>query len=196
VIALCMDALTDDGALFYNHRLRVEHGEVRFPLGLDFGFPITKVITWDRGTGIDVTLRNFCSAYEWIVVLAKPDFRLVDHAASGMGDVWRLGMEREDLGHPAPFPVSPAEKAMLATGRADGPRPVHGLRDDAPGRAEPRAPRDRDRGRGAVLRDRRRPARARRPRRWERGPDPSKSRLPSSAEAERAQPSPNPEGSS
>jgi site-specific DNA-methyltransferase (adenine-specific) len=116
VIALCMDALTDGGALFYNHRLRVEHGEVRFPLGLDFGFPITKVIIWDRGTGIDVTLRNFCTAHEWIVVLAKPDWRLVDHAASGMGDVWRLGMEREDLGHPAPFPVSLPQKAMLATG--------------------------------------------------------------------------------
>jgi site-specific DNA-methyltransferase (adenine-specific) len=111
-----MDALTDDGALFYNHRPRVEHGEVRFPLGLDFGFPITKVIIWDRGTGIDVTLRNFCTAHEWIIVLARPEWRLVDHAASGMGDVWRLGMEREDLGHPAPFPVSLPQKALLATG--------------------------------------------------------------------------------
>ena len=116
VIALCMAALVDDGALFYNHRPRVEHGQVRWPLGLDFGFPLTNMIVWDRGTGIDVTLRNFCSVYESIFVLAKPDFRLVDHAASGMGNVWRLGMETEDLGHPAPFPVSLPQKALQATG--------------------------------------------------------------------------------
>jgi DNA modification methylase len=116
VIALCMDVLAERGAIFYNHRLRVEHGELRWPLGLDFGFPLRKMIVWDRGTGIDVNLRNFCTAFEAIFLLAKPEFRLVDHAASGMSDVWRLGMETEDLGHPAPFPVSLPQKALLATG--------------------------------------------------------------------------------
>jgi site-specific DNA-methyltransferase (adenine-specific) len=33
-----------------------------------------------------------------------------------MSDVWRLGMEREDLGHPAPFPVSLPKRALIATG--------------------------------------------------------------------------------
>jgi site-specific DNA-methyltransferase (adenine-specific) len=65
---------------------------------------------------MDVNLRQFCSAYEWIAVLAKPGFKLVNHAASGMSDMWRLGMEREDLGHPAPFPASLPKKALLATG--------------------------------------------------------------------------------
>jgi site-specific DNA-methyltransferase (adenine-specific) len=101
---------------YYNHRPRTEHGVVRLPLGLDFGYPINKIITWDRGTGIDVTLRNYCSVYEWIIVLAKPEYRLVDHSASGMGDVWRLGMERKDFGHPAPFPQSLPRRALLATG--------------------------------------------------------------------------------
>jgi site-specific DNA-methyltransferase (adenine-specific) len=116
VIALCWLALVDEGAIFYNHRPRVEHGVVRLPLGLDFGVPLRQLITWDRGTGIDVNLRQFCSAYEWIAVLAKPEFKLVDHAASGMSDVWRLGMETKDLGHPAPFPVSLPMKALMATG--------------------------------------------------------------------------------
>jgi site-specific DNA-methyltransferase (adenine-specific) len=116
VIRLCWDAIAEHGAIYYNHRPRTEHGVVRLPLGLDFGYPINKIITWDRGTGIDVTLRNYCSVYEWIIVLAKPDYRLVDHSASGMGDVWRLGMEHEDLGHPAPFPASLPTRAMRATG--------------------------------------------------------------------------------
>jgi site-specific DNA-methyltransferase (adenine-specific) len=116
VIASCWELLTGAGALFYNCRPRVEHGRLRLPLGFDFGPPVRQIITWDRGTGIDVTLRHFCTVGEYIVLMAKPDFRLVDHAASGMGDVWRLGMEREDLGHPAPFPLSLPTKALVATG--------------------------------------------------------------------------------
>lgn len=116
IIAACWAALADDGAIFYNCRPRVEHGVLRLPLGLDFGVPVRQIITWDRGTGIDVTLRQFCTRGEYIVLLSKPDFRLVDHSASGMGDVWRLGMEHNDLGHPAPFPVSLPLKALQATG--------------------------------------------------------------------------------
>jgi site-specific DNA-methyltransferase (adenine-specific) len=116
VLALCWAVLGDDGAIFYNHRPRVEHGELRVPLGLDFGLPLRQIITWDRGTGIDVTLRSFCSAYEWLFVFAKPDFKLVDHAASGRSDMWRLGMEHTETGHPAPFPLTLPSRAIQATG--------------------------------------------------------------------------------
>lgn len=116
VIASCWDRLNATGAIFYNCRPRVEHGVLRLPLGFNFGPPIRQIITWDRGTGIDVTLRHFCTRGEYIVLMAKPDFRLVDHSASGMGDVWRLGMEHRDIGHPAPFPLSLPLKAIEATG--------------------------------------------------------------------------------
>ena len=116
IIRLCWAQLTDAGAIFYNHRPRVEHGVIRLPLGFDFGVPVRQVITWDRGTGIDVNLRSFCTVGEWIVVMTKPEFKLVDHSASGMGDVWRLGMEHGVKGHPAPFPVSLPTKALQATG--------------------------------------------------------------------------------
>ncbi len=99
-----------------NHRPRIEHGKVRLPLGFDFGYPIGQILTWDRSTGIGVNLRRYCSAYEWIVVLAKPEFRLVDHSASGLSDMWRLGMEHQDFGHPAPFPVSLPLRALTTTG--------------------------------------------------------------------------------
>jgi site-specific DNA-methyltransferase (adenine-specific) len=117
VLNECWSLLDDTGAIFYNHRPRIEHGRVRLPLGLDFGgLPLRQIITWDRGTGIDVNLCQFCSAYEWLFVLAKPAFRLVDHAASGMSDMWRLGMEHRETGHPAPFPVSLPKRALKATG--------------------------------------------------------------------------------
>ncbi len=104
-------------AVFYNHRPRVEHGRLRVPLSFDYGeVPLRQIIIWDRGTGIDVNLRAFCTRQEWVMLFAHPNFRLVDHAASGRGDVWRLGMEHERLEHPAPFPISLPYTAIEASG--------------------------------------------------------------------------------
>lgn len=103
----CLQAMFERVSLgvFYNHRPRVEHGRLRTPLSFDFGgVPLRQIIIWDRGTGIDVTPRHFCTRQEWVMLFAKPEMRLRDHSASGRGDVWRLGMEYQETGHPAPFP--------------------------------------------------------------------------------------------
>jgi site-specific DNA-methyltransferase (adenine-specific) len=111
-LAECWRLISDDGAIYYNHRPRVEHGRLRLPLGLDFGIPLRQIIIWDRGTGIDVNLRNYCTRQEWVLLFVKPEFRLRDHASSGTGDVWRLGMEYGETGHPAPFPLSLPLRAL------------------------------------------------------------------------------------
>lgn len=103
-------------AVFYNHRPRVEHGVLRDPLGNDFGIPLRQRIIWNRGTGIDVNLRAFCTRGEYVYLFAKSDFRLVSHSASGMGDVWDLGIEYGVKDHPAPFPVSLPTRCIQATG--------------------------------------------------------------------------------
>ena len=103
--------------IFYNHRPRVEHGKLRYPLDMDFGDLLPRqIIVWDRGTGVDVNLRHFCTRQEWIILFARDEFHLVDHSASGLGDVWPLGMERAEKGHPAPFPISLPKRCLLATG--------------------------------------------------------------------------------
>lgn len=114
-LSLIYNAVT--GAVFYNHRPRVEHGKVRLPLSMDFGdLAPRQIIIWDRGTGIDVTPRHFCTRQEWVLLFGKPDFRLRDHAASGMGDVWRINIEHDrSSGHPAPFPIALPAKALEAT---------------------------------------------------------------------------------
>ena len=116
VLDLLWQTIPDDGAIYYNHRQRVEHGIARLPLGMDFGIPLRQIITWDRKTGIGPNLRHYCSVAEWIFLFAKPDFSLVNHSASGMGDVWRLGMAQDDFGHPAPFPLSLPSRAIASTG--------------------------------------------------------------------------------
>lgn len=103
-------------AVFYNHRPRIEHGVLRDPLGNDFGVPLRQRIIWNRKTGIDVNLRAFCTRGEYVFLFAKPEFSLVDHAASGMGDVWDLGIEYAVKDHPAPFPVSLPTRCIEASG--------------------------------------------------------------------------------
>lgn len=111
------DLIPDNGAIYWNHRQRIEHGRARLPLGLDFPIPLRQVITWDRGTGIAPNLRHYCPVAEWVFLFAKPDFRLRSHSDSGTGDAWRLGMAgREAEDHPAPFPVSLPLRAIETSG--------------------------------------------------------------------------------
>lgn len=119
----CLAMMYDRARLgvFYNHRPRVEHGKLRVPLSFDYGdVPLRQIIIWDRGTGIDVNLRTFCTRQEWVMLFAKPEFSLIDHAASGRGDVWRLGAEyARDIGHPAPFPVSLPDTILQSVAAKD-----------------------------------------------------------------------------
>ena len=115
ILGLLWESVPDDGAVFWNHRQRIEHGRVRLPLGMDFGIPLRQVITWDRGTAIGPNLRHFAVVAEWVFLFAKPGFQLASHSESGRGDIWRLGMTQEDYGHPAPFPLALPLRAIDAT---------------------------------------------------------------------------------
>jgi len=127
ILNLLWQIIPDDGAIFYNHRQRIEHGHARLPLGLDFGIPLRQIITWDRGTGIAPNLRHFAPVAEWIFLFAKPNFKLASHSQSGFGDIWRLGMAGEDHGHPAPFPESLPLRAIDSCGARSVLDPFAGI---------------------------------------------------------------------
>lgn len=107
-------------AVFWNHRPRVIHGELLDPLqsltmyGLDLP-PVRQRIILARPTGIDVNLSHFATRGEYLYLFAKPEFRLVSHAVSGMGDVWPVPIARVD-GHPAPFAEAVPERCLATTG--------------------------------------------------------------------------------
>jgi DNA modification methylase len=102
--------------VYYNHRPRIIHGELHDPLDGNYGLPLRQRIILDRGTGIDVNLRNFCTRGEYLLLFAKPAFTLTSHSASGMGDVWRVGIETNVPDHPAPFPLCIPARCIEATG--------------------------------------------------------------------------------
>lgn len=97
------------GAIFYNHKPR-PMGELWLPLRCNPGLPLRQIITWSRAGGINFAPTHYVPTYEWIMVFARPDWRLKSKAASGVGDVWREPQEPSE--HPAPFPVGLPARAI------------------------------------------------------------------------------------
>lgn len=116
-LQLMWDALTDVGAIFYNHKPRVQRGQVWLPLALNPGLPLRQIVTWARPGGVNFAPTHYLPTYEWILIFAKEDWRLRDKAASGLSDVWEITPEN-GTEHPAPFPLRLAREAIRTTDAA------------------------------------------------------------------------------
>ena len=110
VLLECWRLLKDDGAIYYNHKPRIQMGILQTPLDLNPGLPVRQVIIWEKGSSVNVSKRFYMPTTEWIVVFAKPDFELKDTAACTIGDLWRAAGGYNP--HPAPFPVELPLKAL------------------------------------------------------------------------------------
>tara|TARA_B100001250_G_scaffold299350_1_gene260964 strand:- start:1397 stop:2101 length:705 start_codon:yes stop_codon:yes gene_type:complete len=112
IVSLCWETLTNTGAMFWNHKPRVKGPEVALPLEL---LPekvlLRQIIIWDRGSGFNRTGSYFVPTYEWIMLLAKQDFRIT---TLNVNDVWRIP-SNADKSHPASFPLRLPTTAISAT---------------------------------------------------------------------------------
>lgn len=95
--------IKDTGAIFYNHKWRVQNGVLqRLADAITDGFPVRQIVIWQRAGGINFNDSYFVPTYEVIYVVAKPNFRL-RAGANGYGDAWYIPQE-SGTPHPAPFP--------------------------------------------------------------------------------------------
>lgn len=115
VLRACWDTLSDDGAIFYNHKPRVQADTLWTPLDLNPGLPVRQIITWARSGGTAFSPASYVPTSEWIIVFAKPAWRLATRSASGVGDVWRTPQDQGNP-HPAPFPVGLPARAIETSG--------------------------------------------------------------------------------
>ena len=102
-----------DGAIFYNHKWRVQGGLLQDRQDIVSGFPVRQIIIWERRGGINFNPGYFLPTYEVIYLIAKPKFKLVKKA-NACGDVWRFSQENKNK-HPAPFPVDLIERIISST---------------------------------------------------------------------------------
>ena len=105
--------LPDDGAIFYNHKWRVQGGLLQDRQDIVSGFPIRQIIIWRRKGGINFNPGYFLPTYEVIYIIAKENFRLTPKA-NAYGDVWEFTQEMENP-HPAPFPLELIERIVSST---------------------------------------------------------------------------------
>lgn len=103
----------EDGAVFYNHKWRVQAGLLQDRQDIVSEFPVRQIIIWRRKGGINFNAGYFLPTYEVIYLLAKPKFKLAPKA-NAYGDVWEFGQEFKNP-HPAPFPVELIERIIGST---------------------------------------------------------------------------------
>lgn len=108
-----MRLIKNDGAIFYNHKWRVQAGLLQDRHDIVEGFPVRQIIIWKRKGGINFNPGYFLPTYEVIYLIAKPDFRLAPKA-NAYGDVWEFFQEMNNE-HPAPFPVALIERVIAST---------------------------------------------------------------------------------
>ncbi|MBS3742132.1 MAG: site-specific DNA-methyltransferase [Candidatus Cloacimonetes bacterium] len=105
--------IKSDGAIFYNHKWRVQNGLLQDRSDIIKGFPVRQIIIWKRKGGINFNPGYFLPTYEVIYLIAKPDFKLAPKA-NAAGDVWEIGQEKNNK-HPAPFPLELTDKIINST---------------------------------------------------------------------------------
>ena len=108
-----MRVLKDDGALFYNHKWRVQKGLIQDRQEIVQGFPLRQIIIWHRAGGVNFNPGYFLPTYEVIYMFAKSKFKLAPKK-NGVGDVWKIPQELNNS-HPAPFPVPLVERIIDST---------------------------------------------------------------------------------
>jgi modification methylase len=108
-----MRLIKEDGAIFYNHKWRVQGGLLQDRQDIVSGFPVRQIIIWRRKGGFNFNPHYFVPTYEVIYLIAKPKFRLAK-GANGHGDVWEFTQEMGNP-HPAAFPVQLIERIISST---------------------------------------------------------------------------------
>jgi site-specific DNA-methyltransferase (adenine-specific) len=108
-----MRIIPNNGAIFYNHKWRVQDGLLQDRQDIVNGFPIRQIIIWRRKGGINFNAGYFLPTYEVIYLIAKPDFKLAPKA-NAHGDVWEFKQEMNNP-HPAPYPVELIDRIISST---------------------------------------------------------------------------------
>jgi modification methylase len=108
-----MRLIPDDGAIFYNHKWRVQGGLLQDRSDIVDGFPVRQIIIWQRKGGINFNPGYFLPTYEVIYLICKPKFTLAPKSNS-FGDVWEFTQEMNNP-HPAPFPVALIDRIISST---------------------------------------------------------------------------------
>ena len=105
-----------DGAIFYNHKWRVQGGLLqRLGDAITDGFGVRQIIVWQRAGGFNHNPGYFLPTYEVVYFIPGGGGTRLASGPRGLGDVWRIPQTSGNP-HPAPFPVELAARCIGAVG--------------------------------------------------------------------------------
>lgn len=110
----CMRILKSTGAVFYNHKWRVQGGLLQDRADIVAGYPVRQIVIWDRGEGFNFNNGYLLPTYEVIYLIAKPDFKLVE-GGNAWGDVWHIPPFKNKQ-HPNAYPVEIPRRCIEISG--------------------------------------------------------------------------------
>lgn len=113
VLKECFRLIKDDGAIFYNHKWRVQNGLFQQRLEIIQGLPLRQIIIFNKPGGVNFNEGYFLPTYEVIYLICKNKFRLPPQI-NALTDVWSMTPEKGSW-HPAPFPEKLVENCIKAT---------------------------------------------------------------------------------
>ena len=118
IISECFRVLKPTGALFYNHKMRVQGGLLQGHTQILNGFNVRQMIIWQRSGGINFNKGYFLPTYEVIYLMpktakGKESFSL-QPKANAQGDVWRVHQETDNP-HPAPWPLEIPRRVLRSS---------------------------------------------------------------------------------
>jgi site-specific DNA-methyltransferase (adenine-specific) len=105
--------IKNDGAIFYNHKWRVQGGLIQDRHEIMQDLPVRQIIIWERAGGINFNPGYFLPTNEVIYMITKPNFKLAPKA-NAYGTVWKFTQEMNN-DHPAPFPESLVNRIISST---------------------------------------------------------------------------------
>jgi modification methylase len=112
-LAEMLRIIPDNGAIFYNHKWRVQGGLLQDRQDIVGGFPVRQIIVWRRKGGLNFNAGYFLPTYEVFYLITKPKFKLVPKA-NAHGDIWEFTQEMNN-DHPAAFPVDLINRIVSST---------------------------------------------------------------------------------
>ena len=120
--------LKPSGAIFFNHKFRVQGGLIEGHPFLD-DFNVRQMIIWARAGGFNFNDTYFLPTYEVIYLMpktpkGKDTFRL-KKGANKKTDIWRINQEKNNP-HPAPFPVELVDNILTSCEGKIGDDPFGG----------------------------------------------------------------------
>jgi modification methylase len=116
-----MRLLKATGAIYYNHKWRVQDGLLQDRHDIVKDFPVRHIIIWERAGGINFNPQYYLPTYEVIYLICKTKFQLASNdpehpkKACGVTDIWRINQDLNNP-HPAPFPVEIPQRCIETTG--------------------------------------------------------------------------------